>query len=550
MTTHQSPITYAAIAKAKRRPASNIDVVWGQELWDDNFGDSAEVPWGLFEGALRRFLFKSTDSDTTATVDSLDLVRCALCSSSDKVTVYKFSEVFSPSLGTDLVSSLKVLASRNTVAEVMVHIVVRLKPSLNIDADADPGFVLVRATDTLASLRNAIRDAHKDDEEEGIEWLADDRFTFLLKDGKVRVRRKDEGSLSGADTLTDTSVVEEKKKQPKPKKEGGAEVGGELATSTSVPSLAPLPIASELTIVPDDADLENAEVLPTPRDTASPIFGTGPVMTTPAGVTRTAAFLKQVLGGIPDDVPLADLQAILASAIRGDPVHTAGLSAAQANAIADRTLASALASRAAGLTVESILADDKLWLDLRAVAANVVNEEDVKLLRESILAKKDLKKTLDNAVKEAQSRVFRVANISQSAMSREQSALEEMIKSTVSLATSADDDLQERLDAIIESLREVRRDDAWRSETTRIINTLANSFHRHFVLAANSMPEERDAFCWWHASEKAAASGTEARPKASRCRCRRGNCWGIHRLHTLEERGNVQGYDDRHKGVS
>jgi hypothetical protein len=340
----------------------------------------------------------------------------------------------------------------------MVHIIVRLKPELNIDAEADPGFVLVRATDTLAALRSAIRDAHKEDEEEGILFLAENRFTFLLKDGKVKVRRKDEASLSGVDTLTDTSVVEEKakptiKQQTKPLGEDEKEVeGGEtLATSSSVPALAQVPVATTLLV--EDTELEYAEVLPTPRDTAPAMSG-GPVITTPAGSVRTAAFLKKVLGGIPDDIPISDLQSILAAALRGDPVQTAGLSAAQANTMADRALASALASRAAGLTVENALADDKLWLDLRAVASNVVHEEDVKLAREAILAKKVLAKDLLRSIKGARSRIFRVASMSTSSFSDPLPELKEMIESTVKLAINTDAALQKRVDSIILNLRE------------------------------------------------------------------------------------------------
>jgi hypothetical protein len=439
-----------AIARAKRRPASLIDAPYGRDLWDEHFGDDAAVPWALFEGALRRHLMKS---GSTVDPSALDLVKCALCGTGESVSVYRFSEVFSPNLGADLASSLKILSSRSAAAELMVHIVVRVKPELRVDADADPGFVLVRATDSLAVLRTAIREAHGGDEE-GIGFLSEDRFTFLLKDGKVRVRRKDEASLSGADTLTDTSVVEEapKKKAEKVAKleveAGGGEAGGGEAGGEQL-KLPPLALASVVQEAPTDY---TAEVLPTPRD-VPPLpeaEDAEDALTTPAGALRTAAFLKTVLRSIPDDVPLNDLQAILAAALRGDPVRTAGLSAATANAVADRALASALAARAAGLTVESILADDKLWLDLRAIASNVVHEEDIKLVREAVLAKKELAATLETAVADARSRVLRVTGAAPGPVPD----MKALLESAMGLAAPTDAAVQAKIAGIMENLRQ------------------------------------------------------------------------------------------------
>ena len=434
-------VTALQISRAKRRPASNIDAPYAQELWDEYFHDSAEVKWSLFEGGIRRHLTTKHSAEPNL-ADTLDLVKCALCGTGDDVTVYRFSEVFSPSLGTDLPSSLKVLSSRSSAAELLVHIVIRLRPSLELDVDADPGFVLVRATDSLAALRSAIRDAHADDDEEGISFLAKDRFQFLLKEGKVRVRRKDEAALTGADTLTDASVVEEKSK-PKPAQEPPqtgelSEGGGESGSAgASAPSLPPLAIIQDE--IPDE---DFVEVLPTPRDLPPPNTDT---LTTPAGAVRTAAFLKTVLRNIPDDVPIGDLQAILAAALSGQPVHTKKLSAAAANAIADRALASALAARASALSVEDVLADDKLWLDLRAISSNMVDEEDIALVRESVLVKKELKATLQAAVLSAQLRVSRIANTVPEAPD-----IGELCDYAIRIASPSDDALKTKIDGILE----------------------------------------------------------------------------------------------------
>ena len=175
-------------------------------FWDRHFKDARSVPGDELLEALRHEAGSSVDMDALEPI-----VRCALGCDGDgqqQVTVLKFGETFGAN---SLTETLQQLATRRSAATHLVQLRMYRLPSKKAD-DANSLALLVRATDSLADLRHAVRKhAAEAVEEEGegavAALLVEGSFEVYLDKATTRVRRKQEAEMSGKTYLDRACLV-------------------------------------------------------------------------------------------------------------------------------------------------------------------------------------------------------------------------------------------------------------------------------------------------------------------------------------------------------
>ena len=222
------------------RTANKLKQADSRRFWDEHFGEQREVSVTVLAEALR---FEVKESGVEMDADAV-LPICQQCfSGAEQVTVLGFGEVFSTASVKD---TMVALSKRVKAQSHMFAVRVFDYESKQPDAATDAGFFMCRATDNLKVVRRLVQqhaftlaesDDESDDEfefegsskkhEETLDggsakkdaarslddvppefrFMADGGFTFFLDACAVRVTRKQEKTLEGAEYLNRVVLV-------------------------------------------------------------------------------------------------------------------------------------------------------------------------------------------------------------------------------------------------------------------------------------------------------------------------------------------------------
>jgi NADH dehydrogenase FAD-containing subunit len=220
------------------RTANKLKQADSRRFWDEHFGEQREVSVTVLAEALR---FEVKESGVEMDADAI-LPICQQCfSGAEQVTVLGFGEVFSTASVKDTMVALsKRVKAQSHMFAVRVFDYESKQPDLATDA----GFFMCRATDNLKVVRRLVQQhaftlAESDDESDDefefegsvkkhnldggsakkdparspddvppeFRFMADGGFTFFLDACAVRVTRKQEKTLEGAEYLNRVVLV-------------------------------------------------------------------------------------------------------------------------------------------------------------------------------------------------------------------------------------------------------------------------------------------------------------------------------------------------------
>ena len=221
------------------RTANKLKQADSRRFWDEHFGEQREVSVTVLAEALR---FEVKESGVEMDADAI-LPICQQCfSGAEQVTVLGFGEVFSTASVKD---TMVALSKRVKAQSHMFAVRVFDYESKQPDAATDAGFFMCRATDNLKVVRRLVQQhaftlAESDDESDDefefegsvkkhnldggsakkdaggtslddvppeFRFMADGGFTFFLDACAVRVTRKQEKTLEGAEYLNRVVLV-------------------------------------------------------------------------------------------------------------------------------------------------------------------------------------------------------------------------------------------------------------------------------------------------------------------------------------------------------
>ena len=220
------------------RTANKLKQADSRRFWDEHFGEQREVSVTVLAEALR---FEVKESGAEMDADAI-LPICQQCfSGAEQVTVLGFGEVFSTASVKD---TMVALSKRVKAQSHMFAVRVFDYESKQPDAATDAGFFMCRATDNLKVVRRLVQQhaftlAESDDESDDefefegsddtragskarsprkdalsldevppeFRFMADGGFTFFLDACAVRVTRKQEKTLEGAEYLNRVVIV-------------------------------------------------------------------------------------------------------------------------------------------------------------------------------------------------------------------------------------------------------------------------------------------------------------------------------------------------------
>ena len=221
------------------RTANKLKQADSRRFWDEHFGEQREVSVTVLAEALR---FEVKESGVELDADVI-LPICQQCfgAATERVTVLGFGEVFSTASVKD---TMVALSKRVKAQSHMFAVRVFDYESKQPDAATDAGFFMCRATDNLKVVRRLVRQhaftlAESDDESDDefafeggddtakgssrdekaldarspdevppeFRFMAEGGFTFFLDACAVRVTRKQEKTLEGAEYLDRVVIV-------------------------------------------------------------------------------------------------------------------------------------------------------------------------------------------------------------------------------------------------------------------------------------------------------------------------------------------------------
>ena len=220
------------------RTANKLKQADSRRFWDEHFGEQREVSVTVLAEALR---FEVKESGVEMDADAI-LPICQQCfSGAEQVTVLGFGEVFSTASVKD---TMVALSKRVKAQSHMFAVRVFDYESKQPDFATDAGFFMCRATDNLKVVRRLVQQhaftlAESDDESDDefefegsvkkhnldggsatkdaarslhdvppeFRFMADGGFTFFLDECAVRVTRKQEKTLEGAEYLNRVVLV-------------------------------------------------------------------------------------------------------------------------------------------------------------------------------------------------------------------------------------------------------------------------------------------------------------------------------------------------------
>jgi NADH dehydrogenase FAD-containing subunit len=220
------------------RTANKLKQADSRRFWDEHFGEQREVSVTVLAEALR---FEVKESGVEMDADAI-LPICQQCfSGAEQVTVLGFGEVFSTASVKD---TMVALSKRVKAQSHMFAVRVFDYESKQPDFATDAGFFMCRATDNLKVVRRLVQQhaftlAESDDESDDefefegsvkkhnldggsakkdparspddvppeFRFMADGGFTFFLDACAVRVTRKQEKTLEGAEYLNRVVLV-------------------------------------------------------------------------------------------------------------------------------------------------------------------------------------------------------------------------------------------------------------------------------------------------------------------------------------------------------
>ena len=208
-----------SLATFARRPSAVIENPHGRRFWDTHFSDQREVDIDSFCEALnfefkRSSAAKGSAGDLTAVQPALEVVR-QVFGTKGPVTVLKFQEHFSTgAIEETLLSLSKTASAKMTTCEVVP---IKL-PSKEPHDQVQIGLVMVHEGATLRGVRHSIKsfiqessskdvcdsDSDMDSDNEDFsgpeyDFLRQGRFSFFLRGGETKVRRKQEALIADAD---------------------------------------------------------------------------------------------------------------------------------------------------------------------------------------------------------------------------------------------------------------------------------------------------------------------------------------------------------------